>query len=540
MMKRLYTLPIYLNLYPVWVIVFFVVFVRGALAISSDAEHLKGDEEEAVKPYIVGQSPANESTLVTLPDGTHKIFFINRPGNADRMMSLHSSDGIKWSDPMVEFELPGEAYYANRVVVSKSGTIHCVFHVWSTGDLGYRGRQLDLWYTSQKTGDQWAKPKKIFEGYVGSIRSFMELTNERLILSFGKAVPERVSKPAAGYVDYGWNEVVSLYSDDDGENWGNSNALSIEIDSDKTTRYGAVEPDVIELESGRLWMLIRTNKGVLYESFSLDGGSSWSDPEPSMFISSDSPPAFLRLRDGRLVLFFNMNQRWDDPNSYAFGGREALHAAISADDGKSWKGFREVFNVYGRNSLGEVKGDRGTAYPSATETEDGRIILVTGQGESRSILILDPDYLEETSEIELQVSTSNTVDLPAQLFHFGARRSGIVHMTLDVPEAVSSIRIELTDHYTIPTDTAVNKNPVCLGHLPISNNPGLLELSIEWNMDRGKAKIRLPNNRTHTYNIKRDSVTGINYLRLLVLDDLEEPMEVPSGELVKNYYITNI
>src|SRR5690606_23005849 len=100
----------------------------------------------------------------------------------------------------------------------------------------------------------------------------------------------------------------------------------------------------------------------------------------------------VRLSDGRLVLFLNACQRWDDPMSYAIGGREALHAAISDDEGATWRGFREVL----RDLRGDAKGDRGTAYPNAAETADGKIVLVSGQGEERkSILLLDPDWLEE-------------------------------------------------------------------------------------------------------------------------------------------------
>jgi len=514
------------------------VHVVTVLSSSPEVNPVSGNA--VLEPRIVGQSPANESTVVSFSDGTHKIFFINRPGKADRMMSLHSRDGIKWSEPTVEFELPGEAYYANRVVVSKSGTIYCVFHVWSTGDLGYRGRQLDLWYTRKNPNGQWAKPKKIFDGYVGSIRSFLELGNDRLILSFGKAVPERVAKPDAREVDYGWNEIVSLYTDDQGGTWKLSNSLKIEIDSDKTTRYGAVEPDVVELGPGKLWMLIRTNKGALYESFSEDSGSSWSDPHRSSFISSDSPPAFLRLRDGRLVLFFNMNQRWDNPNSYAFGGREALHAAISSDNGESWKGFREVMNVFCQNRLGGEKGDRGTAYPSSTETEDGKIILVTGQGVSRSILILDPDWLVKMDGMSMHACSNTDIDTADRLFHFAARRSGIVHMTMEIPEGVTGLRFDLTDHYTVLTDTSVNKNPVFRNHQELVVQPGFIELSIRWNIDQGCVGINLTDNQSISCDLNRDCEHGINYFRLQLVGGQNEQIYVPEGELIGKYWISNI
>ena len=45
----------------------------------------------------------------------------------------------------------------------------------------------------------------------------------------------------------------------------------------------------IELRDGRLWMLMRTQTGFLYESFSRDQGENWSEAGPSRFISSSSP-----------------------------------------------------------------------------------------------------------------------------------------------------------------------------------------------------------------------------------------------------------
>ena len=38
------------------------------------------------------------------------------------------------------------------------------------------------------------------------------------------------------------------------------------------------EPTVVELSDGRLWMLIRTSQDCHYESFSADGGESWTAP----------------------------------------------------------------------------------------------------------------------------------------------------------------------------------------------------------------------------------------------------------------------
>ncbi len=143
---------------------------------------------------------------------------------------------------------------------------------------------------------------------------------------------------------------------------------------------------VLELEDRRVWMLMRTQMGRIYESFS-DDGASWSKPRPSRFISSDSPAGILRLDDGRIVLFWNNCLRFP----YAYGGRHVIHAAISDDDGDTWRGYREVGRDPLRNEPPPTKGDFGTAYPFPATTADNAVIVRTGQGEGRvRVIRMDP------------------------------------------------------------------------------------------------------------------------------------------------------
>src|SRR5690606_35498343 len=96
---------------------------------------------------------------------------------------------------------------------------------------------------------------------------------------------------------------------------------------------------------------------------------------------------------------------------------------------KTWKGFREVINVYCATSSQE-KGDRGTAYPSATETSDGNIVLVSGQGESRSIVLFDPDWLETYDQIKKVDCSAGSKPIPELLFHFAARDKGVIQLNI--------------------------------------------------------------------------------------------------------------
>lgn len=516
---------------------------------------LPGQKTQVHAPVFVKESPGNEATLVRLADGRLTIFYVNRPGDADKVMSVSSKDGgFSWENPRIAFELPGEAYYANQVVADRNGELHCVFHLYDKGANGYRGRHLNLWYCKTENQQQrWTKPRKIFDGYVGSIRSLTQLKNGRLLMAFAKAVPERSEPPPKGTPDYGWNDIISMFSDDNGNTWHFSeNNIKIAAHKPNNTRYGGVEPTLIELKDGRIWMLIRTRLGHLYESYSLDAGTSWQPPKRTNFISSDSPATTVRLFDGRIVIFWCSNQRWDDPRSYAMGGREVLHAAISADEGKTWKGFREVLVV---STSGSKKGDRGTSYPSAVETKDGKLAVIAGQGEAqRAIVLLDPVWLEEKSQTDdfsegllqwtlfgadslsaLQ-NTSGKKDGTAlrirksqsyvnhdtqAVCNFPMSAQGELEMQIVKNGSSKGFHIALTDHFSICADTAASRNAVASFDITEGaadalwkKGNGRMQIKISWNRQDRKAVLLINSRQTAVLPFQREPDFGMNYLRL--------------------------
>lgn len=504
------------------------------------------------EPVILQKSPGNEATVLRLSNGTIKIFFINRPGPADKLMSVSSSDnGITWGKPEKEFDLPGVAYYANNLIQDEKGNLHCIFHIFSDGENGYRGRHLNLWYCRTKDNSKdWVKPKKIFDGYVGSIRGFIELKNKRLLLTVAKAVPSRLEKPKSNLTDYGWNDIVSFYSDDKGMTWKTSaNSITIEVESNKKTRYGGVEPGIIQLKDDKILMLIRTNKGYLYQSFSNDGGTTWQQAEPTRLISSDSPATILRLSDSRIILLWCSDQRWDNPNSYANGGREVLHAIISSDEGENWKGFREVLISPPENS--NVKGDRGTAYSSAIETLKGKVIFVSGQGEGRSVVMFDPGWLEQQSANDnfsdgLVQWTLFGADSLTRLEHFGLghkskallvrksynkrdedtegvwnfpmTKNGKLIIEIMMNANNKGISLALTDHFSVSNDTKASlEAPVYFSldeNIIGANDSFIKRIEINWDIYQKKGSVSLDGKLKEKINFQREAPVGLNYLRV--------------------------
>jgi hypothetical protein len=469
----------------------------------------------------IGNAPTNESTIVRLADGTLRIFHIDRPGTNRRMMSSTSHDaGLTWSASREEFALPGEAYYANQFLLDDEGALHAVFHIYGKGPLGYRGRHLDLWHARQPAGGPWSAPVKIFDGYVGSVRSFIQLRSGRLLIPMYEADTGRAQKPPPGSPDFGLFASLALYSDDGGLSWKKSETrLRVQVDPDQVSRYGAVEPVAIELEDGRLWMLIRTNKGRLYASYSSDGGVHWSEPEPSPFISSDSPAGLLRLRDGGILLFVNSCQRHDDPRSYANGGREVLHAMVSSDEGLHWGGWREV--MVSRELQPHARGDRGTAYPSAAETRKGRIVFVSGQGEHARIQVFHTRWLQQRRMRDPDRQgrsrrTSHGADGSAFVLGFPMSEKGAISLRLVKGSSAGDLQLSLTDHFSIAGDSlAGGRSPLTVSLAAESLRPGPHRVRLSWDLPRSAFRLRVDGHRlpSPTSPAAKDT-KAFNYIRV--------------------------
>ncbi len=495
------------------------------------------------EPVIVKSSPENEATIVNLLSGEIKIFYVDTVGKGDKLLSISSSDmGVTWKNPQKEFDLLGDGFVGNQVMQDKNGTLHCVYHLYGKGSNNrtYAGLYLNLWYSSKQTGKDWARPRKILEGYVGSLRGFIQLKNNTLLLPIYEADPLRAKPAAPGETDYGLFDVVCLYSEDLGKSWKTSNNLKIPVESTQVTRYGAVEPNAIELKNGKIWMLIRTNKGFLFESFSDDSGKTWQPPKQTSFITSDSPATTVRLSDGRILMLWSGNQRYDDDRSYANGGREALHAVISKDDGRTWKGFREVL-VSPASS--DTRGDRGTAYPSAIEAPNGKIVFVSGQAGERVITVFDPDWLEETgasddfsgglvqwtlfgtdgatmlssvnkrSALLIRSRKHETKSDTEAVWNFPMTSKGELIMEIIPNSGSKGINLALSDHFSVSNDAEASKNAVVNFSLTDITTPA--RVKVLWDMKKQKAAIYLNNKFLTEKPFQRKSLQGgLNYLRL--------------------------
>ena len=122
---------------------------------------------------------------------------------------------------------------------------------------------------------------------------------------------------------------------------------------------------IVEQKNGTLWMLVRCKYGI-GESFSSDGGKTWSPGKPSIFGGPDSRFAIRRLKSGNLLLINHRIPHALPGEELAPGmcARTNLCAWISGDDGKTWSGGMLI------------SGDQNVAYPDIAQDKDGKIYVI--------------------------------------------------------------------------------------------------------------------------------------------------------------------
>ena len=312
----------------------------------------------------------------------------------ERWTRIRRSDdgGRSWSEPTPAFAYSAGLGFAMPVVscADQQDRVHVFgLRFYGLGKEGLPHRSTIVHTVSDDAGRTWSAEREIDFGhsYTGSLNNVLVLDSGRILLPLSYLAPERAS---------GQFVAVTVYSDDGGENWSRSNDCAVDAGG-RFTESGAAEPVVVQLNSGLVWMVIRTTTGYFWESFSNDG-AIWTPPQPTRIVSSNAPAGVLRLRNGTIALAWNNlygEPMRDGGISYA---RQKLHMALSRDDGQTWSVPRVIAAVEP-----EDLPTSQTTYPYLFEAPDGRIVVIYHRvgarpGRSwhhpiREVLRIDPDWL---------------------------------------------------------------------------------------------------------------------------------------------------
>ncbi len=344
---------------------------------------------------------ADVNYIASLSDG-RMVTILNDPAPITNLASERperwtrirwSEDGGRtWSEPSEAFAYAAGPGFAMPVVCC--GDQHDRIHVfglrfYGLGKEGLPWRSTIVHSVSDDAGRTWSGEREIDFGhdYTGSLNNVLVLKSGRIVLPLSYLAPERSS---------GQFVAMTVYSDDGGETWGRSNGCAVEAGG-AFIESGAAEPVIVQLNSGLVWMVIRTTTGYFWESFSNDG-SMWTPPQPTRIVSSNAPAGVLRLRSGDIALAWN--NLYGEPMrenriSYA---RQKLHMALSRDDGQTWSVPKVIASV----EPGDLPTSQ-TTYPYLFEAPDGHILTVyhrvgarEGRGwhhPIREVLRIDPAWL---------------------------------------------------------------------------------------------------------------------------------------------------
>jgi alpha-L-rhamnosidase len=217
------------------------------------------------------------------------------------------------------------------------------------------------WWGMQKTsadnGKTWSVATRLPDGMLGPIKNKpIEVASGVLLCGSSTETNDDVWRVHM--------ERVELDGRQGRERWKWSKTKSL----GSGREIAAIQPTILEHGEDRLQILCRTRQRRIGESWSEDGGRTWSElaltdlPNPSSGIDG------VTLADGRHVLIYNPTER----------GRSPLVAGVSRD-GRTWKTAATLEDQPGEYS-----------YPAVIQSSDGKVhVTYTWKRERIKHVVLD-------------------------------------------------------------------------------------------------------------------------------------------------------
>lgn len=203
-------------------------------------------------------------------------------------------------------------------------------------------------------GRTWSKPQRLPDGYLGPIKDKPVLLKDGTLLC-----PSSTEHT-------GWQVHLEITADL-GKTWKKTEVLN------DTKVFGAIQPTILVYPSGKIEILCRSQQKKITQSWSTDGGKTWSAMEATTLPNPNSGIDAVMLKDGRALLVYNHTEK----------GRSPLNIAIS-EDGKNWKPVLILEDQPGEYS-----------YPAVIQTADGLVhITYTWKRERIKYVVIDPRKLK--------------------------------------------------------------------------------------------------------------------------------------------------
>ncbi|HEV3138772.1 MAG TPA: sialidase family protein, partial [Pirellulales bacterium] len=155
------------------------------------------------------------------------------------------------------------------------------------------GPKPEAWWgmliTSDDAGKTWSKPRRLPEGILGPVKDKPILLHDQLLCP---------SSTEQG----GWRGHIERTADL-GQTWSKTEPLA------DWKQFSIIQPTMLVHADGKLQILCRSRQKRIVESWSSDGGLTWSPLAATTLPNPDSGIDAVNLRDGRFLLVYNHTPR---------------------------------------------------------------------------------------------------------------------------------------------------------------------------------------------------------------------------------------
>lgn len=214
--------------------------------------------------------------------------------------------------------------------------------------------------TSRDSGRTWSEARRLPEGILGPIKNKpVQLADGTLL---APSSTESTESPSTWRVHF-------ERSTDGGLTW----TSVVPPASADGSQIQAIQPSILVHSGGKLQAVGRTRSGRVFETWSADGGRTWTPIALTSLPNPNSGLDALTLRDGRHLIVYNHTPQ----------GRSPLNVALSPD-GKAWEPALVLESDPGEYS-----------YPAVIQTADGKVhITYTWKRQRIKHVEIDPTRLK--------------------------------------------------------------------------------------------------------------------------------------------------